>query len=156
MSLILTTKSPEETQELGRKLGELCRPGDWIGLTGELGAGKTCLVTGLARGLEVPEGYQVTSPTFIIHQIYPGRLPLHHMDLYRIHQTAELFELGYQEFLEEGGVCAVEWCEQVPGAIPESGVVVRLEIEDENSRAIGIKKINKRGEELLSGLQAKL
>ena len=156
MSLILTTRSPDETRELGRKLGELCRPGDWIGLTGELGAGKTCLVTGLARGLEVPEGYQVTSPTFIIHQIYPGRLPLHHLDLYRIHQPAELFELGYQELLEGEGVCAVEWCEQVPGAIPESGVVVRLQIEDESNRSVEIKKIDKRGEDLLTGLQAKL
>jgi len=156
MSLTLITKSHEETRELGRKLGELCRPGDWIGLTGELGAGKTCLVTGLALGIGVPEGYQVTSPTFIIHQTYPGKFPLHHLDLYRIHEPAELFELGYQELLEGEGVCAVEWCEQVPGAIPESGVVLRLEIEDENSRAIGITKIDKRGEDLLSGLQAKL
>jgi tRNA threonylcarbamoyladenosine biosynthesis protein TsaE len=156
MSLTLTTKSPDETRELGRKLGELCKPGDWIGLTGELGAGKTCLVTGLARGLGVPEGHQVTSPTFIIHQIYPGRLPLHHMDLYRIHEPAELLELGYQEFLEGEGVCAVEWCEQVPGAIPDSGVVVKLIIEDETNRVIEITKIDKRGKDLLSGLQAKL
>lgn len=156
MSLTLTTKSPEETRKIGRILGELCRPGDWIGLTGELGAGKTCLVTGLARGLGVPEGYQVTSPTFIIHQIYPGRLELHHLDLYRIHEPAELIELGYQELLEGEGVCAVEWCEQVPGAIPDAGVIVRLEIEDETNRAVEISEIDKRGEELLSGLQAKL
>jgi tRNA threonylcarbamoyladenosine biosynthesis protein TsaE len=156
MSLTLTTRSPEETREIGHKLGELCRPGDWIGLTGELGAGKTCLVTGLARGLEVPEGYQVTSPTFIIHQIYPGRLELHHLDLYRIYEPAELIELGYQELLEGGGVCAVEWCEQVSGAMAESGVVVKLLIEDETNRAVEISKIDKRGEDLLSGLQAKL
>lgn len=156
MTLTLTTSSPDETRELGYKLGELCKPGDWIGLTGELGAGKTCLVTGLARGLGVPEGHQVTSPTFIIHQIYPGRLELHHMDLYRIHEPAELLELGYQELLEGEGVCAVEWCEQVPGAIPDSGVVFKLIIEDENSRSVEITKIDKRGEDLLSGLKAKL
>ncbi|MFC1654920.1 tRNA (adenosine(37)-N6)-threonylcarbamoyltransferase complex ATPase subunit type 1 TsaE [Myxococcota bacterium] len=156
MNLTLTTKSPEQTRELGRKLGELCRPGDWIGLTGELGAGKTCLVTGLARGLQVPDGYQVTSPTFIIHQTYPGKFPLHHLDLYRLHEGAELIELGYRELLEGDGVCAVEWCEQVPGAIPDSGVIVKLELEDETTRTIEITKIDKRGEDLLSGLQAKL
>jgi tRNA threonylcarbamoyladenosine biosynthesis protein TsaE len=156
MRLTLTTRSPEETREVGRRLGELCRPGDWIGLTGELGAGKTCLVTGLARGLEVPSGHQVTSPTFIIHQTYPGRFPLHHLDLYRIHSDAELVELGYQELLEGDGVCAVEWCEQVPGAIPDSGVIVRLELEDETTRSIEITKIDKRGNDLLTGLQAKL
>jgi tRNA threonylcarbamoyladenosine biosynthesis protein TsaE len=156
MSLNLTTRSPEETREVGRKLGELCEPGDWIGLTGELGAGKTCLVTGLARGLKVPDGYQVTSPTFIIHQIYPGRFPLHHIDLYRIHAGTELLELGYQELLEGDGVLAVEWCEQVPGAIPDSGMIVKLELEDETTRSIELTKIDKRGEDLLSGLQAKL
>jgi tRNA threonylcarbamoyladenosine biosynthesis protein TsaE len=156
MTLTLTTQSPEQTQEIARKLGELCRPGDWIGLTGELGAGKTCFVVGLARGLEVPEGHQVTSPTFIIHQTYPGKFPLHHLDLYRIHAETELIELGYQELLEGDGVCAVEWCEQVPGATPDSGLVVRLEIEDETTRAIGLTKIDKRGEDLLSGLKAKL
>jgi len=156
MTLTLTTRSPEETCELGRKLGQLCEPGDWIGLTGELGAGKTCLVTGLARGLEVPEGYQVTSPTFIIHQTYPGRFTLHHLDLYRIHAGAELVELGYQELLEGDAVCAVEWCEQVPGAIPDSGVIIRLELEDDTTRYIELKKIDKRGSDLLSGLQAKL
>ena len=156
MTLTLTTQSPEQTQEIGRKLGELCRPGDWIGLTGELGAGKTCFVGGLAQGLEVPDTFQIRSPTFILHHTYPGRFPLHHLDLYRIHTGTELFELGYDELLFGEGVCAVEWCEQVPGAVPDTGVIVRLEIDDETTRAIEMKKIDKRGEDLLSGLQEKL
>jgi tRNA threonylcarbamoyladenosine biosynthesis protein TsaE len=156
MTLTLTTRSPEQTREIGRKLGELCRPGDWIGLTGELGAGKTCLVVGLARGLQVPETFQVRSPTFILHQTYPGRFPLHHLDLYRIRTGTELSELGYEELLFADGVCAVEWCEQVPAALNDSGIIVKLEIEDENIRKIAMKEIDKRGGELLSGLQAKL
>lgn len=156
MTLTLTTQSPEQTREIGRKLGELCRPGDWIGLTGELGAGKTCFVGGLAKGLQVPDTFQVRSPTFILHQTYPGKFPLHHLDLYRIHTGTELVELGYDELLFGDGVCAVEWCEHVPGATPDTGVIVRLEIEDETTRAIEIKKIDKRGKALLSGLQAKL
>ena len=156
MTLTLTTQSPEQTQEIGRKLGELCRPGDWIGLTGELGAGKTCFVGGLAQGLEVPDTFQVRSPTFILHQTYPGRFPLHHLDLYRIHTGTELVELGYDELLLGEGVCAVEWCEQVVGATPDTGVIVRLEIEDETTRTIEMKKIDKRGKDLLSRLQEKL
>jgi tRNA threonylcarbamoyladenosine biosynthesis protein TsaE len=156
MKLTLTTRSPEQTRDIGRKLGELCRPGDWIGLTGELGAGKTCFVSGLARGLEVPETFQVRSPTFILHQTYPGRFPLHHLDLYRIHTGTELSELGYDELLSGDGVCAVEWCEQVPSAIPDSGVIVRLEIEDETSRVIGMTQIDNRGDELLSVLKVTL
>ncbi len=156
MTLTLTTRSPEQTREIGRKLGELCRPGDWIGLTGELGAGKTCLVVGLARGLQVPDTFLVRSPTFILHQTYPGKFPLHHLDLYRIHTGTELSELGYEELLSADGVCAVEWCEQVPGATPQTGVIVRLEIEDENTRTVDFRKLDKRGEDLLSGLKAKL
>lgn len=156
MTLTLTTRSPEQTREIGRKLGELCRPGDWIGLTGELGAGKTCFVFGLARGMDVPDTLQVRSPTFILHHTYPGRFPLHHLDLYRIHTGTELSELGYDELIFAGGVCAVEWCEQVPGATPDTGIVVKLVIDDENIRTIEMRRIDKRGGELLSGLQAKL
>jgi tRNA threonylcarbamoyladenosine biosynthesis protein TsaE len=155
-TLTLTTRSPEQTRQIGRKLGEFCRSGDWIGLTGDLGAGKTCFVRGLAKGLEVPEGYQVTSPTFIIHQTYPGKIPLHHLDLYRIHTGMELVELGYHEIVEGDGVCAVEWFQNVPDAMAGFGLAIEIEIVDENTRIVGMAAIDNRGSELLSRLKESL
>jgi tRNA threonylcarbamoyladenosine biosynthesis protein TsaE len=127
--------------------------GDWIGLTGELGAGKTCLTQGLALGLGVGPEVAVTSPTFVLHQTYPGRIPLHHLDLYRLCEAEELFEIGYQELLEGEGACVVEWFERIQGAQPGRGVTGRLELTDDTSRIIELDGIDSRGSELLLNLE---
>ena len=102
----IETKSPEVTQEVGRVLGVEARPGDIFLLTGPLGAGKTCLTQGIARGLGV-EGY-VRSPTFVLMTRYSGRLTLHHVDLYRIGEPIEAWDLGLEEQLFSDGICVVE------------------------------------------------
>ncbi len=114
----LVLPTPEATQALGAKLGELLQPGDVIGLDGPLGAGKTCLVQGLARGLEVPRDTRVSSPTFTLMNEHPGRLVLYHVDLYRLNSAAELDELGLWEAADSGGVMAVEWLARFPRALP--------------------------------------
>lgn len=141
--LSLTSRSPADTRALGRRIGLQCGAGDWIGLSGELGAGKTCLVQGLARGLEVDPSVAVTSPTFVILQTYPGRVPLHHMDLYRLAGAAALDEIGYHHFVEGEGTCVVEWAEQIAAAVPGKGLLLRLLLVDETTRRIEIETLDR-------------
>jgi tRNA threonylcarbamoyladenosine biosynthesis protein TsaE len=152
----LTSHSADHTREIGAKLGGLLKAGDWIGLTGELGAGKTTFTQGLAQGLGVPPEVAVNSPTFILHQAYPGRLTLHHLDLYRLETEEELFEIGYPELLAGDGVCVVEWYERIPSARGEAGVVFAFTLVDESNREVSIDKIGLRGDELSADLEALL
>lgn len=130
--------SPARTEEIGRELARFLQPGDVIALRGDLGAGKTAFTRGLARGLGIPD--PVTSPTYTIVNEYPdGRLPLFHFDMYRLSDAEELFDLGWEDYLSRGGVCAVEWSENVWDAL-EAPIVVELRKDpaDENLRHITI------------------
>ena len=119
------SNSAQETEALGERLAARLRPGDVIAYTGDLGAGKTAFTRGLARGLGVAD--RVTSPTFtIVNEYEGGRLPLFHFDLYRMDSPEELFDIGWEDYLARGGVCAVEWSEQVADALPEDAVTVTL------------------------------
>ncbi|RJQ32143.1 MAG: tRNA (adenosine(37)-N6)-threonylcarbamoyltransferase complex ATPase subunit type 1 TsaE [Actinobacteria bacterium] len=130
------TKSSEETKELGQRLAPLLEPGDIIILIGNLGAGKTVFVSGLAKGLEV-EG-QVSSPSFVLIKEYPGRLNLYHIDAYRLEGPA-LAELGLEEYFYSDGVSVVEWGEKVSGLLPEAYLEIRFRCLDEpSSRQIEI------------------
>ena len=112
------TNSPEETEALGADLAGRLEPGTVIAFTGDLGAGKTAFVRGLARGLGIAE--RVTSPTFtIVNEYEGGRLPLFHFDMYRLGSADELFDIGWEDYLARGGVCAVEWSENVSDALEE-------------------------------------
>ena len=112
------TNSPEETEALGERLAERLEPGTVIAFTGELGAGKPAFVRGVARGLGIAEW--VTSPTFtIVNEYEGGRLPLFHFDMYRLGSADELFDIGWEDYLARGGVCAVEWSENVADALEE-------------------------------------
>ena len=106
------TAGPGETEDLGQRLGRVLRAGTVIAYTGDLGAGKTAFTRGLARGLDIPD--RVTSPTFtIVNEYEGGRLPLFHFDMYRLGSSDELFDIGWEDYLVRGGVCAVEWSENV-------------------------------------------
>lgn len=112
------TNSPEETEALGEMLAGRLEPGTVIAFTGDLGAGKTAFVRGLARGLGITE--RVTSPTFtIVNEYEGGRLPLFHFDMYRLGSADELFDIGWEDYLMRGGVCAVEWSENVADALED-------------------------------------
>jgi tRNA threonylcarbamoyladenosine biosynthesis protein TsaE len=119
------THSPEETERLGKALAALLQPGDIIAYRGDLGAGKTAFTRGLARGLGCRE--QVTSPTYtIVNEYLSGRLPLFHFDMYRLASSDDLWSIGWEDYLDRGGVCAVEWSENVDDAM-ENALWVTLE-----------------------------
>ncbi len=120
-----TTNTPEETEALGETLAQSLEPGDVIAFTGDLGAGKTAFTRGLARGLGIVD--RVTSPTFtIVNEYEGGRLPLFHFDMYRLGSSDELFDIGWEDYLSRGGVCAVEWSEIVDDAL--EGSPIRVDI----------------------------
>ena len=128
-----------ETEALGEALAAHLRAGNVVAYLGDLGAGKTAFTRGLARGL----GYEgrVTSPTFTIVNEYEGKLPLFHFDLYRLGDEEDLFDIGWEEYLNRGGVCAVEWSERFPKALPPDTITVAISRcpENEDWRKITIK-----------------
>ena len=124
-NLRIRTNSPEQTQAVGRSIGEQAQAGDIYLLTGSLGAGKTCLTQGIAWGLGVP-GY-ARSPTFVLMTQYQGRMVLHHVDLYRIGDSAEAWDLGLEEQLTGDGVCVVEWADRAPEIFTEDCLWIDLE-----------------------------
>lgn len=135
------THSPEETRALGGRLADALHGGEVIAFTGDLGAGKTAFVSGMAQTLGVEE--RVTSPTFtIVNEYEGGRLPLFHFDMYRLGSADELFHIGWEDYLARGGVCAVEWSENVEEAMDEDAIRVSITRgDDENSRIITIEGV---------------
>ena len=124
--MILTrTKSADETRALAAELAPLTVPGDLVLLAGGLGSGKTVFAQGFGRGLGVTES--ITSPTFILMRGYEGRIPLFHLDVYRLDQMQELIDLGISEMLDEGGVALIEWGDRVEPALPTDFLEVRIE-----------------------------
>lgn len=132
------TNTPQETEDLGAALAAELKPGAVVAFTGDLGAGKTAFTRGLARGLGILD--RVTSPTFtIVNEYETGRLPLFHFDMYRLSSSEELFDIGWEDYLTRGGVCAVEWSENIAGAL--EGGVLRVDIRrgaHENQRLITV------------------
>ena len=134
--MIYHTNSPEETEAIGQLIASRLQPGTIIAFEGDLGAGKTAFTRGLARGLGILD--PVTSPTYtIVNEYLNGRLPLFHFDMYRLHSADDLFDIGWDDYLERGGICAVEWSENVAEAM-ENPVTVTIEKTGEESRKITI------------------
>ena len=128
------TNSPAETENLGAALGKLLPAGTVLAYRGDLGAGKTAFTRGLARGLGCNE--LVTSPTYtIVNEYLGGRLPLFHFDMYRLRSSEDLWDIGWEDYLERGGICAVEWSENVADAL-EDAVTITIEKLGETSRRI--------------------
>ncbi len=135
--MLTVTNSAAETRALGERLASGLQPGDTVILEGELGAGKSELARGIARGLGVTE--TVTSPSFTILNVYEsGRCPLYHFDWYRLESEEELYELGMDEYLGGDGIAVVEWAERCPDAVPEDCIRIRLEATGEETRQITV------------------
>ena len=134
--MVITTNSECETILEGEKLGRSLKPGAVVALYGELGAGKTAFTRGLAAGLGIDGS--VSSPTFTIVNEYPGDVPLFHFDMYRLESEDELFDIGWDDYLDRGGVCIVEWSEKVPGAFITDTIKVKLENLGDSKRRIDI------------------
>ena len=119
------TNSPRETEDVGAQLAGRLGPGAVVAFTGDLGAGKTAFIRGMARGLGIED--RVTSPTFtIVNEYEGGRLPLFHFDMYRLGSSEELFDIGWEDYLARGGVCAVEWSENIDDALEDGCVRVDI------------------------------
>ncbi len=134
--LVLESRSPEETEAFGQRLGVLLRAGDGISLVGELGAGKTCFVRGLARGLGIDEPEEVRSPTWMLMLEYEGPVPLLHLDAYFEGRTADFLEDGLEARLAEEGVLVVEWGEKLREKLPEDFLVIHIEHVSEGERRL--------------------
>lgn len=138
----IVSHSPEQTQRLGVHIGELALAGDIFLLVGELGAGKTCLTQGIAWGLNIEE--YAASPSFIIVRELHGRLPLYHIDLYRLDHIEEIAELGLDDYLHGNGVCVVEWAEKGLSVLPVEHLLVQISYLSDTKRSFRLEPRGKR------------
>ena len=148
----LTSHSPEETQGLGRHLGELALPGDVFLLCGTLGAGKTCLAQGIAWGLGIDE--YALSPTFVIVREMHGRLPLYHIDLYRLDNLDEIEDLGLDDYLYGKGACVVEWAEKALNLLPDQHLLIQIDALSDTQRRLHLEPKGERYQKLAARLKA--
>lgn len=149
----ITTGSPEATRALGRALGGMLRGGELLGLSGDLGSGKTCFVHGLAEGIEVGRNSWVRSPTFTLINEYQGRLSLVHADLFRVAPGPEMEDLHLEEYFASGSVCVVEWFERLDAVGVEEFMGVNFRYVDEDHRELRFVPNGRRYEEMLAGLK---
>jgi tRNA threonylcarbamoyladenosine biosynthesis protein TsaE len=146
-----TSHSPEETQRFGKELGLLARAGDVILLVGNLGTGKTCLTQGIAWGLNI-DGY-ARSPSFVVVNEYKGRLPMYHIDLYRLDNIAEIADLGLDDYLYGKGLCVVEWADKALGLLPPQNLLIRIDPLGDNKRKLTLTAHSERYTALLQEMK---
>lgn len=152
-TLTLNSSSPEETRKLGMRLGKLAQPGDVFLLTGELGAGKTCLTQGIAWGLGIEE--YALSPTFVImRELRPSKkgLTLYHIDLYRLDKIEESLDLGLDDYFYGNGVCVVEWADRAPAILPKDRLLIKIDYLSDTSRRLRLESRGKRYAEIIKHL----
>ncbi|MCX5655782.1 MAG: tRNA (adenosine(37)-N6)-threonylcarbamoyltransferase complex ATPase subunit type 1 TsaE [Planctomycetota bacterium] len=152
---VIETHSPEETIDLGRRIGRAARPGDVLALVGDLGTGKTVLAKGVAEGLGAASAREVISPTFVLCREYlDGRLPLYHFDAYRLRGAADLEGIGASEIFGGVGLSLVEWADRAPQALPPDRMEVRLEVTGPQSRRLTFTAFGPQAARLLADLSA--
>ncbi len=137
LKMIIKTKSTEETEALGRKVGNDLKKGDVVSLRGSLGAGKTVIAKGIARSLGIDEA--IVSPTFTLVQEYDGREKLYHLDIYRLSGEDEFESMGGEEFLYPDGITLIEWSEKIDSMLPDGTIYIDITINDDLSRSINIR-----------------
>ena len=150
-SFELVSQSPEQTQRLGVRIGELALPGDVFLLVGELGTGKTCLTQGIAWGLGIKE--YAMSPSFVIVRELYGRLPLYHIDLYRLDRIEESLELGLDDYLYGRGVCVVEWAEKALSILPKNYLLIKISYLSDTGRSFQMEPSGERYLKLVKQLK---
>jgi tRNA threonylcarbamoyladenosine biosynthesis protein TsaE len=150
-TLKLVTHCAEQTQKFGTSIGKLAEPGDIFLLIGELGAGKTCLTQGIAYGLDIQE--YTLSPSFVIMRELHGRLPLYHMDFYRLDNIAEISDLGLDDYLFGKGVCVIEWANKGLTVLPEDHLLINIDYLSDNERSFVIEPKGERYIRMLTHLR---
>lgn len=138
--MVIVSRSENETIALGEKIARQLKPGDLVALSGDLGAGKTTLVKGIAKGLAVKNYRYVNSPSFVLVKEYKGRIPLFHFDIYRLDNLKDIEDLGYEDYLGRKGVVVIEWAKKMSRILPKSHLDITLKIKTLNERLVSIKK----------------
>lgn len=156
MTTQFLSSSLATTLEVGKKLGSFSEPGDVICLGGELGSGKTTLAQAIAEGAGVDEREYVNSPTFAVLHEYGGRIPIYHMDFYRLGSSEDVLALGLDEYLYGDGLALIEWFERAEDVLPESALVVHLSFVNINSRAISLHSSDHRWQKIIGQLKTTL
>ena len=149
----VTSRSREDTIELGEAVGRAAAGRLIIALIGDLGSGKTVFVQGLAAGLDVPKGFAITSPSYTLINQYPGRIPLFHADLYRLSNAVDIESTGLLDTVEAEGVVAIEWAERLSGENLAEDMIIRFDIQGDDTRVISLTGCGQTGVNLLRGLE---
>lgn len=140
MKDIFQTHCPEETQTIGKQIGASLKIGDVIALVGDLGAGKTCLTQGIARGIGIASHEVVNSPSYTLINEYAGEIPIYHIDLYRLQHHGEIVDLGLEEYLEGTGICIIEWADRMANLLPTNRIQITITWVDESTRRIELQR----------------
>ncbi|MFH0840331.1 MAG: tRNA (adenosine(37)-N6)-threonylcarbamoyltransferase complex ATPase subunit type 1 TsaE [Candidatus Omnitrophota bacterium] len=143
------SKNRQDTINFGKRLGKNLKAGDVVGLSGQLGSGKTVLTKGIAEGLGVKQASYVNSPSFVILKEYKGRIPLYHFDVYRLSDILQFSTVGYGEYFYGKGVSVIEWADKVKEALPKEYLMINIDIKGKNERKISLKPHGKRYENIL-------
>jgi len=152
--VVFQTKSASETIRLGKSIGSRLRPGDVVALVGELGAGKTQFIKGLAAGAGVAKPTYVSSPSFTLINEYPGKVPFYHIDLFRLESQKEAEGLGLEDYFQGAGITAIEWADKIPSLLPVEMLSIHMLYTGKNTRSIEIIGKGKRYEELVGQIQS--
>jgi tRNA threonylcarbamoyladenosine biosynthesis protein TsaE len=151
--MVLQTSSTSETIRMGKRLGRLLEPGDVVALVGDLGTGKTQFIKGLAEGVGVGKATYVSSPSFTLINEYQGRIPLYHIDLFRLESEREVEGLGLEEYVRGNGITAIEWADKVSSLLPDELLLIKILYTGEHSRTIEIMPKGKRYKKMIEGFE---
>ncbi|HYA93194.1 MAG TPA: tRNA (adenosine(37)-N6)-threonylcarbamoyltransferase complex ATPase subunit type 1 TsaE [Thermodesulfobacteriota bacterium] len=138
MKVVIQSKSASETVRLGRNIGSHLLPGDVVALVGELGAGKTQLIKGLAAGVGIRNPTYISSPSFTLINEYPGKITFYHIDLFRLGKENEAEELGLEDYIQGKGITAIEWADKIPSLLPKELLLIRIAYTGRNTRSLEI------------------
>jgi len=136
--MVIQTKSASETIRIGRSMGSRLLPGDVVALVGELGAGKTQFIKGLAAGVGIGNPTYISSPSFTLINEYPGRVPFYHIDLFRLEREKEAQELGLEDYFQGEGIAAIEWADKIPSLLPKEMLLIHIAYTGKNTRSLKI------------------
>ena len=137
----MITNSARETMLVGEKLAKKLKPGDMIALSGNLGSGKTTFTKGIGKGLGVKDSRRINSPTFVLIKEYNGKVPLYHLDLYRLDDLKEIENLAIEEYIYGHGITVIEWAEKIKSILPEKHIFVQLKVKGDNKREVIIEDL---------------
>ncbi len=152
--MVIQTRSASETIRVGKGIGSRLRSGDVVALVGELGAGKTQLIKGLAEGVGIRNPAYISSPSFTLINEYPGKTPFYHIDLFRLEREKEAEELGLEDYFQGGGVTAIEWADRIPSLLPMEVLFIHIAYTGKNTRSIEIIGKGKRFEDLVKQMRS--